>query len=518
MGSQPVLESEPENDVCLVVEGTYPYVAGGVSSWTHDIITSLPHLKFHLLAILPPNPDTKLRYEVPENVTGITQVELQKIPKLYQGRKVKVPDDFFDRLFKPLIAFQLTGSLASLDAIIRIIAPHRPLLNQAVLLDSKPAWKLMLRMYNELIPNGPFLDFFWTWRFLLGNLFTLLLSPLPKARLYHPVSTGYAGLYSARARLETCRPVMLTEHGIYTNERRIEIAMADWLYERPSDTLSIDDTVRDIKSLWIGAFKTYSVACYEGCEKIITLFEGNQKFQIADGANPEKMSAIPNGIDWQTFAAIERNEDPDRPPTIALIGRVVPIKDIKSFLRSCALIKEVVGNVRVWIMGPTDEDQDYFDECQDLVQYLALEDTVEFTGRVKLVEYLGDVDVMVLTSISEGQPLVILEAGAAGIPSVSTDVGACSEMLLGRSDEDPPLGPAGAISPVANPVVVAEEVVKLLTNRGWFQRCQKAIAERIRTYYDKEDLKKAYGGLYEELKAMDDVPRPELDAQFRGDG
>ncbi len=496
------------DDVCLVVEGTYPYVAGGVSSWTHDIITSLPHLSFHLMAILPPDPDTKLRYEVPENVTGITQVVLQEIPKLYKGRKMRVPEELFDRLFDPLIEFQLTGSLTSLDTIIRELDPYRPLLNQNILLDSKPAWNLMLRMYHRLIPNGPFLDFFWTWRFLLGNLFTLLLAPLPKARLYHPVSTGYAGLFSARARLETGRPVLLTEHGIYTNERRIEIAMADWLYERPSDTLSIDDTVRDIKSLWIGAFKVYSVACYEACERIITLFEGNQKFQIADGADPEKMAVIPNGIAWQVFDAIERVTE-GRPPTIALIGRVVPIKDIKSFLRSCALIREVVENVRVWIMGPTDEDETYFEECQDLVQYLALEGTVEFTGRVKLTEYLGEVDVMVLTSISEGQPLVILEAGAAGIPSVSTDVGACSEMILGRSDEDPPLGPAGAISPVANPVKVAEEVVKLLTNQGWFERCQKAIAERIKTYYDKEDLKKAYGALYDELKAMDDVPRPD---------
>ena len=55
-----------------------------------------------------------------------------------------------------------------------------------------------------------------------------------------------------------------------------------------------------------------------------------------------------------------------------------------------------------------------------------------FTGRVNLLEYLGKIDVVVLTSLSEAQPLVILEAGAAGVPVVATDVGACGEMILGQ--------------------------------------------------------------------------------------
>ena len=41
-------------DVCLILEGTYPFVAGGVSSWTHDLIRGLPEIRFHLLTLLAP--------------------------------------------------------------------------------------------------------------------------------------------------------------------------------------------------------------------------------------------------------------------------------------------------------------------------------------------------------------------------------------------------------------------------------------------------------------------------------
>ena len=106
-----------------------------------------------------------------------------------------------------------------------------------------------------------------------------------------------------------------------------------------------------------------------------------------------------------------------------------------------------------------------------MVRHLSLEDTVEFTGKVKLTDYLGKVDVIALTSISEAQPLVILEAGAAGIPTVATNVGACREMILGREDESEALGPGGAVTPLASPAATARELTRLLTDSGFRRRC-----------------------------------------------
>lgn len=63
-------------------------------------------------------------------------------------------------------------------------------------------------------------------------------------------------------------------------------------------------------------------------------------------------------------------------------------------------------------MGPWEEDQEYAKECFELVETLGLKDVV-FTGRIDVREYLGRMDMTILTSISEGQPLTILEGFAA---------------------------------------------------------------------------------------------------------
>jgi glycosyltransferase involved in cell wall biosynthesis len=183
---------------------------------------------------------------------------------------------------------------------------------------------------------------------------------------------------------------------------------------------------------------------------------------------------------------------------VALIGRVVPIQDVKTFIRSVALLRATVPDVQAFVLGPTDEDAGYYDECVQLVYHLGLNDAVRFTGQVKLQEYLGRLDVVVLTSLSEAQPLVILEAGAAGIPVVATDVGACREMILGA------VGAGGAITPLCNPTATAHELARLLTDRDWYAQCAGAIRERVRLHYDKRNVDRAYGEIYDKYGKVED--------------
>jgi glycosyltransferase involved in cell wall biosynthesis len=122
---------------------------------------------------------------------------------------------------------------------------------------------------------------------------------------------------------------------------------------------------------------------------------------------------------------------------------------------------------------------------------------VEFRGRVALQDYYPRIDVVVLTSVSEAQPLVILEGAALGIPSVATDVGACREMILGRSDEEPALGAAGAVTPLANPAATADALRRLLTDAEAYQRSSRAAQARVRRYYNKRDLDVAYRDIYQ---------------------
>lgn len=373
-----------------------------------------------------------------------------------------------------------------------------------MLINSQAAWASLLRLYEAEFPSSSFIDFFWTWRALFSGLYSVILPDLPKAKVYHSLCTGYAGLYLARAKIESGRPVILSEHGIYTNERRIEIASADWLHKSRERDLSIIKKHRDLKDMWLDTFVSYSHVCYQACDSIITLYQSNQQFQIEDGAPPDRLAVIPNGIDYLRFSAIARVPD-ERPPTVAMIGRVVPIKDVKNFIRACGFVCQRLAEFEALIMGPTDEDEEYYQECQDLVARLELRQTVRFTGRVKLDEYLGRIDVNVLTSVSEAQPLVVLEAGAAGVPTVATDVGACREMILGHDDEDPHLGPGGAITPVSNPLAVAEALTTLLTDPAWYRRCSNAIRTRVERSYHKRDQDAAYRKLYLEYRALPDA-------------
>jgi glycosyltransferase involved in cell wall biosynthesis len=485
---------DPQADVCLILEGTYPFVTGGVSTWTHDLILAQEHLNFHLATLLPLNSNPTPRYPLPKNVTGLTRIAVQGLP---QGVPfLKGFGRTCNQLEAPLTRVLSQGGLSDIAEIIAILTPLRKQLGSRLLLNSPEVWEMLLRMYRKSQPDSSFLDYFWTWRALLGGLYSMLLADLPEAKLYHAVSTGYAGFFAARAHLETGKPILLTEHGIYTNERRIEIAMADWLYELPSTGLEIIESRRNLKDLWIDTFVTYSRACYEASSQVITLYEGNQQFQVEDGAAPEKLVIIPNGIDFGKYSSVLRTMD-DRPPTIALIGRVVPIKDVKTYIRACAILREAIPDLQALIMGPTDEEETYFSECREMIEHMGLQQTVTFTGRVKLEDYLGRIDVIAMTSISEAQPLVILEAGAAGVPAVATDVGACREMILGRQSESPSLGEGGIITPLSNPTATASALARLLTDREFYRQCSRAIKERVRRYYNKAELDATYQKLYE---------------------
>ena len=76
--------------------------------------------------------------------------------------------------------------------------------------------------------------------------------------------------------------------------------------------------------------------------RIVTLYEDNQRLQLALGARPERLSIIPNGIDiarFENVASLNARGE----PTVALIGRVVPIKDVKSYIEAVALIRKKIS-------------------------------------------------------------------------------------------------------------------------------------------------------------------------------
>jgi len=485
-----------EADICLIAEGCYPYVPGGVSNWIDGLIRSFPEFSFSVVAILGRGGSRRSAYAFPNNLVHFQEIEL------HQGGRRSFE---FPGHGGALDAAALADTLADLlnnrdcDQLARIQA----IFNQGavrvhsleMLMNSPKAWKVITQMYEQLMPHASFHSFFWAWRALFGGLFAILKAPLPPAKIYHTVSTGYAGLFAARAKLETGRPVFLTEHGIYTNERRVEILMADWIADTIDKGLALGDDRFDLREMWIAAFEAYARICYQSCDEIITLYEDNQRLQKQLDADENRLQIIPNGIDLQRFSALPRAGD-DARPTIALIGRVVPIKDVKSFITAAMIARRTIPDLQALILGPEDENPEYARECRTLVSDLDLSDCVQFNGAVNIADYLPQIHAVALTSLSEAQPLVLLEAGGAGVPCIATDVGSCRELLEGRADEAPQLGHGGFICDLVAPEQVAAAAVRLLQDSWLRQRYGDTMRKRVSKYYLARQVTTAYEQLY----------------------
>jgi polysaccharide biosynthesis protein PelF len=480
-------------DVCLLVEGCYPFVPGGVSGWIDWLIRTQPHLTFSVVSLWPTPNGTTPRYAMPSNAIAFHPLYLQEFGATPRQNQ-RTPAGL-DALAAALTDFVQTGGALQLDRLIAAQAALSPAIPLSHILNGPVGWDLVGRMYREAMPSGSFLHYFWAWRALLGGLFATLEFKLPPARIYHTISTGYAGVLAARAIRETGRPMLLTEHGIYTNERRIELLMADWVADTLDKGHALDDPRMDLRDLWIGAFEAYSRTCYEAASEVITLYADNQRVQKLLGADEARCRVIANGIALDRFAGLAQAAD-DAQPTVALIGRVVPIKDVKCYINAIKLLRECVPTLRAYVLGPLDEDPDYVTECRQLVADLDLRDCVIFTGAVNITEYLPQIHVVALTSLSESQPLTLLEAGAAGIPFVSTNVGSCREIIEGRDDENPPLGRGGFVTPVVAPQPIADAIERLLLDHGLRRQFGATLRERVRAFYRSEQAAGAYQALY----------------------
>jgi polysaccharide biosynthesis protein PelF len=485
-------------DICLIVEGCYPFVPGGVSSWIDWLIRTQPNTTFTVVSLWP-KPGTDLpRYRMPDNVVAFHPLYLQDFgqkPRL----RIREPQGIAT-LGDALSGLMTMGGTERLAVAARELGRLGPKFPIDMLYNSPAAWVLVKHMYRNQMPYGSFLHFFWAWRALMGGLLATMHFPLPEAKVYHTISTGYAGVLAARARIETGRPMLLTEHGIYTNERRIELLMADWVADTVEKGHSLDDPRLDLRDMWITAFEAYARTCYQAATEVITLYNDNQRAQQLLGAAPERSRVIANGINVQRFAAAGAGVRDTR-PTMALIGRVVPIKDVKCFLSAAKILRERIPDLRAFVLGPLDEDPEYSAACQAFATELGLDGCVEFTGTVNVLDYLTKIHVVVLTSLSESQPLTLLEAGAAGIPVVATNVGSCREIIEGRPDEQPPLGSGGFVTPLVAPAEIASAVEKLITDPALRQSCGEALRLRVNQYYTSEQASAAYQELYGHYRA-----------------
>jgi glycosyltransferase involved in cell wall biosynthesis len=139
---------------------------------------------------------------------------------------------------------------------------------------------------------------------------------------------------------------------------------------------------------------------------------------------------------------------------IVTVGRLTSAKDYQGLLRSVAVALPHVPDLQLWIVGDGHEAS----SLKALVAELGIVQSVQFFGEQSAVgDWLTRADVFVLSSVSEGLPISILEAMAAGLPTIVTDVGGMPEVLG--------LSGAGKVVPAGKVDLLAQAIAEFASRR-----------------------------------------------------
>jgi glycosyltransferase involved in cell wall biosynthesis len=175
-----------------------------------------------------------------------------------------------------------------------------------------------------------------------------------------------------------------------------------------------------------------------------------------DRINPDLVLTIYNGLDLSDWNTVSRPHKTSEGLHVTTVGNIRRVKGHDIFIKAAALIVQHFPETRFSIAGDVLEPE-YFAELQILIRDLGLSSQFRFTGGIKnLSEHLGGADIFVLPSRSEGFSNAIVEAMAASVPVVATDVGGNAEAVKD--------GVNGFIVPSEDPAALSSAILQLLSD------------------------------------------------------
>lgn len=203
---------------------------------------------------------------------------------------------------------------------------------------------------------------------------------------------------------------------------------------------------------------------FENTKRVIVLTEKYKTLVSSEfKTNPEKIQVIPNGVDdkifnprnYQTkssrseFSIFEEN-------VILFIGRLVKEKGVDYLLKAMQVVKRHTNDVILVIVG-TGQHESYL---RSLCQKLDLYRNVRFMGKLSdddIPKILSSADLLVLPSLTEGLPTVLLEAMAMEKPTVATDAGGNPEVVLNEK--------TGFVVERRNVTKMADAIISILSDK-----------------------------------------------------
>ncbi|PKY12204.1 hypothetical protein B1757_00200 [Acidithiobacillus marinus] len=212
-------------DILLVLEGTFPYVRGGVSSWVNRLITGFSEYQFGIIFLGSMREEyTSEPYPLPENVKYYAEYFLYDVNKKTPSRKThkRAMIDLIEKTRTAHNNIKNCPLHGHNNLEIRAFATNFGI-SEYDFYASKEVWEYILSCYSEISDQPSFVDYFWTIRGMHAPLWFLqnALNNAPSTRIVHCPSTGYAGYLGSLLSNHRDCPLVISEHGIYTKERRI---------------------------------------------------------------------------------------------------------------------------------------------------------------------------------------------------------------------------------------------------------------------------------------------------------
>ncbi len=255
--------------------------------------------------------------------------------------------------------------------------------------------------------------------------------------------------------------------------------------------------LHDLSTRRLRLYRLADLLVLRAFPKVIAVAEALRRELIAAGLPGDRIVTVHNAIDAEAFASDASSRGSKlrqqmgigaQQPVISTVGRLSPQKGLIDFLRSARRVLSTSPNVRFLIIGDGPARQ----QLWDLSHYLGIQGAISFLGYQRdIAPFMAMSDVIVMASLWEGFPYVLLEALALARPVVATRVGGIPEIV-----ED---GSSGLLVPPRDPERLAAAILYLLRNPGTAAKLGQQGRERVEREFNVQTMARQTAQVYREV-------------------
>jgi glycosyltransferase involved in cell wall biosynthesis len=326
------------------------------------------------------------------------------------------------------VACSVAGELA--DALERADVPVRPLLKRLVKrhLSLAYAWRLRRSLKRENFD-------------------------LVHAHIYASIAAA------AIATLGMDVPLVITEHTEASWQRRRARWVSRWIYSRVERIIAVSTPIR-------------------------------RRLIERDDVHPDLITIVPNAMTStsEPLADASLPTELRERPLVGVVARLQPEKGVEYFLRAAARVAAKFPEAHFVVAG----DGPLRHELVALSEDLGLRERVHFLGfRSDASELMESLDVLVVPSLTEGSPLVTLEAMAAGVPVVASAVGGIPDQI--RHDRE------GLLVPPGDAAAISDALLTLLRDPARASRLGEAARRRAASRFSHDTMVRRIEDVYRDV-------------------